>query len=81
MDYRCRLGSLVNSFTASRSSDPGRGGGGGRPEQQLGRLDFFSCPLHFLPYSLFSSYLLLLCLCLISSLMFPCASVLENNRA
>ena len=35
----------------------------------------FLCPLYFFPYTLLSSYLLLLLLCLISFLLFPCASV------
>ena len=46
--------------------------GDGSPDLQLGCWDFsFFCLLYFFPYSLLSSYLLLLCLWLISSLMFP----------
>ena len=46
----------------------------------LGRLDFFflSCPLCFSPYSRLSSFRLL-SLCVISFLLFPCASVQENT--
>ena len=38
---------------------------------------FFMCPLYFFPYSHLSPYLLHLFLCLISFLLFPCASVWE----
>ena len=42
----------------------------------IGRRDFFcSCPLCFFPYSRFSSYHFRLFLCLISFLLFQCASV------
>ena len=42
---------------------------------------FFTCPLCFSPYSRLSSYLLRLFLCLISSLLFPCACFWENALA
>ena len=42
---------------------------------------FFSCPLCFFAHSFFSSYFLPLFNCLISILLFPCASVWENTRA
>ena len=46
------------------------------------RLDlFFLCHLYSFPYSRLSSYLLHLSLCLISFLLFPCASVSENTLA
>ena len=41
---------------------------------------FFSCPLYFFPHSFSSSYFLPLFHCLISILLFPCASVWENTR-
>ena len=41
----------------------------------------FSCPLCFFPYSRLSSNLLRLFRCLISFLLFPCASVWENTLA
>ena len=50
----------------------------------IGRRAFFCfpCQLYFFPNSLLSSlYPLLLFLCLISFLLFPCASVWENTRA
>ena len=40
-----------------------------------------SCPLYFFPYSRLSSFSLRLFNCLISFLLFPCASVWENTRA
>ena len=42
---------------------------------------FFSCPLYGFPQSFSSSYFLPLFHCLISILLFPCASVWENTRA
>ena len=42
MDYRCRIGSLGNSSTASGSSDPG---GKVCLSYGLGRGHFFSCLL------------------------------------
>ena len=45
------------------------------------RNSFFPCPLCFFPYSRLSSYHLRLSLCLVSFLLFPCASVWENTRA
>ena len=41
---------------------------------------FILCLLYFFPYSRLCSFLLLLFLCLISFLLFPCASVWENTR-
>ena len=50
-------------------------------KDRLGRRAFFfSCPPYLFPYSLLSTYALLL-LCLISFLLFPCASVWENTGA
>ena len=43
--------------------------------------DFSFVPALLFPYSRLSSYLLGLFLCLISFLLFPCASVLENPSA
>ena len=43
--------------------------------------DFFSYPLYFFPHSFSSSYFLPLFRCLISTLLFPCASVWENTLA
>ena len=42
---------------------------------------FLSCPLYLFPHSFSSSYLLPLFHCLISILLFPCASVQENTCA
>ena len=75
MDYRCRLvRKFIHSFGAYR------------PlvkiglSYSLGLWHFiFSCPLYFFPCSRISSYLLFLCL--ISFLLFPCASVWENTHA
>ena len=78
MDYRCWLGGLVNSSTASGSSD---GGEDGRPELQLGRRDILFFPARYAFFHIHSSHLLPLCLCLISYLLFLCASVWENTRA
>ena len=70
MDCRHRFGSFGNSCIALGSSDP---------EGQLGRAMvgpsgyFFLLPVLSI-FSLFSSYLLVLCH-LISFLLFPCASV------
>ena len=44
MDYRCRLGSLGNSYTASGRSDPGEAVG---PSYILGRQDFFFLSCRF----------------------------------
>ena len=41
---------------------------------------FFSCPLYFFRQSFSSSYFLMLFHCLISILLFRCASVWENTR-
>ena len=74
MDYWCRFGSLGNSFTASGIIDL-------YPDIQLGSRDLFVVSaalfsiltVFVLPFSLF--------LCLISFLLFSCASVWENSRA
>ena len=75
MDYKCRLGSLGNSFTASWSSVLGRTVG---PSYSWAALtSFFSCPLYFTLSRFSPSF----CLCLISTVLLPCASVGENTRA
>ena len=64
-NYRCRLGSLGNSFTASGCNDQA-------PVGPSGHLFFcVRCTFHIR----LSSYLLPLFLCLISFLLFPCAGV------
>ena len=74
MDYRCRLGFLGNSFTASGISDPG---GDGWPELLLGLWDIFFTATVL--YSLIFSHLLPLFLCLNPFLLVPCAGVLEYS--
>ena len=77
MDYRCRLGSLGNSSTASGSSDPLMTEG---PSYKLGRQYFFfcaRCTFHIFTLLFLSSSFV----CVILFLLFPCASVQENNRA
>ena len=44
-------------------------------------LHFLSCPFFFFLYSRLSSYLLRMFRCLLSFLLFPCASDFENTRA
>ena len=71
MDYWCRLGSLSNASSASGSSNPGGTVG---PSYSFAAGPSFFKPRYF-PYSLFTSHLLPFVLCLISFLLFPCASV------
>ena len=76
MDYRCRLvRKFIHCFWAQRPREKiGL-------SYSLGLWDFiFSCQLYFFPCSRISSQLILF-LCLISFLLFPCASVWENTRA
>ena len=72
MDYRCRL---VRKFIHCFGALQPRGKIG--LSYSLGLWDFiFSCPLYFFPCSRISC---LLFLCLISFLLFSCASVWENS--
>ena len=66
------LGELGYSSASSVSSDPV----GARATAVL--WGFFSCPLYFFPFPLFYSCLHPLFICLVSFLLFPCASVWEN---
>ena len=79
MDYRCRLGSLGNSSTASGRCDAGETAG---PSYMIGRWDL----LFFVPTLLLAIITplfnpILPFLCLISFWLFLCASVWENTRA
>ena len=65
MDYSWRLGLLGNSSTASWISYP-RGWQARATDKVLRLCSFFLCPLYFFPFFVFTSYFLLLCLCLIS---------------
>ena len=75
MDYWCRLGSLGNLSIASGSSDPG-----GTVDQSIGTFFVF---LPTVILFIFTPYICLLplFLCHILILLFPCASVGENNSA
>ena len=74
MKYLYNLG---NSFTALDSSYLERKG---RPEQSQGLWEFFNSVSRCFTYSRFS-VCLLLSICLLSFLLFPCASAADNTRA
>ena len=75
MNYRCRL---VRKFIHCFGEKQPQGKIG--MSYSLGLWDFiFLCPLYFFPCSCIYSYVLLF-LCLISFLLFLCASVWENTR-
>ena len=79
MDCRCRLGSLCTSSTASGNSDRGEGW----PKLQLGLWDFFIWSLFYSNFHVHLSVLVIFLssLCLISFLVFPCASIGDNASA
>ena len=79
IDYRCRLGSLGKSFTASSNSES-MGMVGQSCSQAIWIFLYCYAKRHFL-FSFFSACLLPQFLCLISILLFPCTSSQKNTNA